>query len=353
MFRRHRKQTKACALAIPVAGRASLYVRAAPGRQTSCEGRAARFGRDPNRPPHAHSVPKRSAIAGRLSQSLLALIWAFPPTCAESQDANSDPAISQQLATSADQSAGPEGDVLSGQRLLQLMYQVKTAPGTDLEGNPVTTTTDMWKIRGDTTFVLGPQWNLVLRGDLPFLAKDKFTDSNPNGGFLYGVGDADGQVALIDNIDARWKIGAGARLIAPTGNDALGSGLWRIMPIVGARYQLSEISSGTYLEPLVRYDVSFAGDPTKKFISNLQLAPMLNLSLPDRWNLTFYPNPEIRWNFGAPITGQTGRLFLPFDARIEKKFSDLIDVSLEVAIPIVKEYPVYNFMTALRFNLTF
>jgi hypothetical protein len=151
----------------------------------------------------------------------------------------------------------------------------------------------------------------------------------------------------------RWTAGAGARLIAPTGDAVLGSGKWQIMPIVGARYALPEISSGSYVEPLFRYDVSFAGDPTKKIISNLQFAPMLNISLPDRWYLTLYPEPEIRWNFGAPITGQTGKLFLPFDARIGRKFSDNFNVALDVAFPIVKQYPVYDFLTALRFTLTF
>ena len=125
------------------------------------------------------------------------------------------------------------------------------------------------------------------------------------------------------------------------------------MPIAAVRYALPEISQGSYFEPLARYDVSFAGDPTKKFISNLQFGPMLNLSLPDRWFFTLYPNPEIRWNFGDPVTGETGRLFLPFDARIGHKFSDAFDVSLEVAVPIVKQYPVYNFMTALRLNANF
>ena len=239
------------------------------------------------------------------------------------------------------------------QRLLQLMYQVKTAPGRDLNGDSVTTTTDTWKIRKDEVFILSPQWSLALRGDLPFLAKNKYTDTNPNGNFLYGLGDADIQAALIDNIDARWKAGGGARLIAPTGDPELSSGLWRIMPIAAARYALPEISSGSYFEPLARYDVSFAGDPTKKFISNLQFAPMLNLTLPNQWFFTFYPSPEIRWNFGAPITGQTGRLFLPIDARIGKKLSGSFDASLEISVPIIKQYPVYNFMTALRLNYSF
>jgi hypothetical protein len=302
--------------------------------------------------PRTRAPGRRLAVRGRWLGCFL-VAAALQPTPAAAQEAPNAAAPSSQVAPSPDQDSGPEGDVLNVQRLLQLLYQVKTSPGTDLNGNPVTTTTDTWKLRGDMTFSLSPQWSLALRGDLPYLAKDKYTDSNPNGDFLYGLGDADIQAALIDNIDERWKAGAGARLIAPTGDAALGSGLWRIMPIVGARCALLEISSGSYFEPLLRYDVSFAGDPTKKFISNLQVAPMLNISLPDRWFFTLYPNPEIRWNFGAPITGRTGRLFLPFDARIGRKFSDNFSASLEVAVPIVKQYPVYDFMTALRLNLTF
>ncbi len=103
----------------------------------------------------------------------------------------------------------------------------------------------------------------------------------------------------------------------------------------------------------MRYDQSFAGDPTKRAVSNLQFAPMINLSLPDHFFFTLYPNPDIRWNFGPAVTGQTGRLFLPFDARIGRKFSKTLTVSLEVGVPIVKQYPVYDFTSQLRVNINF
>ena len=120
------------------------------------------------------------------------------------------------------------------------------------------------------------------------------------------------------------------------------------------RYGLPEISQGSYFEPFARYDVSFAGDPSKKFMSNLQFAPMFNISLPDRSLLTLYPNPEIRWNFeNCSSLPRPVELFLPFDARIGKKLSSSLDISLEVSIPIVKQYPVYDFMTALRINFTY
>jgi hypothetical protein len=249
--------------------------------------------------------------------------------------------------------SAPTGDLLSPQNLLQFEYQAKTTDGKGSDGALRTVTTDTFKLRGDIGIALDNNSQIVLRGDLPYLAKNPVTDGNPGGDFLYGIGDADVQGAIIHQFDARWSAGAGLRLVMPTGDSALGSQKWQTMPIAGVRYALPEISSGSYFEPLARYDVSVGGNPQARNISNLQFAPMLNVSLPNRWFFTFYPSTDIRWNFGDPITGQTGRLFLPFDFRIGKKFTDSFNVSLEISEPIVKQYPVYKFMTALRFNFTF
>lgn len=53
----------------------------------------------------------------------------------------------------------------------------------------------------------------------------------------------------------------------------------------------------------------------------------------------FYPSADIRVNYGPPVTGQTGPLFLPFDVRIGRKLNENTVLSLEVGVPIVKEYP--------------
>jgi hypothetical protein len=273
-------------------------------------------------------------------------------------------AVAQQTSTSAsggpqtadqDQGGGPTGDVLNPSNLFQLYYAVKTAPGSGPNGTIRTVTTDTFKLRGDFSVNLSSDWQLALRGDLPFVSKDPLNSTNSNGDFLYGLGDADAQAVLIREFDARWKAGFGARLITPTGDwdDGLGSGKWQIMPAAGFRYELPEISSGSYFEPFARYDLSFAGDPAKKSISNLQFAPMVNFSLPNGWFFDLYPSPDIRWNFGPPVTGQTGRFFLPFDARIGRKFSKYFNVSLEVGVPIIKQYPVYDFTTQLRVNFNF
>jgi hypothetical protein len=293
------------------------------------------------------------AIARRVIGIALAALAAVP-TAAVAQQA---PASAAGGPQAADQDLGgaPEGDVLNRTRLFQLLYSVKTAPGSGPNGTIRTVTTDTFKLRADTGVPLNSDWQLALRSDLPFVAKDPLNSSNPNADFLYGLGDADVQAALIHEVNARWTIGFGGRLIMPTGDwdDGLGSGKWQIMPIAGVRYALPEISPGSYFEPVVRYDQSFVGDPSRKSISNLQFAPMVNFSLPDRWFFTLYPSEDIRWNFGPTIAGQTGRLFLPFDARIGRKFTKTVNVSLEVGVPIIKQYPVYNFTTQLRMNISF
>jgi outer membrane putative beta-barrel porin/alpha-amylase len=205
----------------------------------------------------------------------------------------------------------------------------------------------------DHALDLAPAWILALRADLPLVAKNPLSSSNPDGDYLSGIGDADIQAVIVHNLDQRWTVGFGARLITPTGDDNLGSGKWQIMPAAGFRYALWEINSSSYFEPVVRYDVSFAGDPTRRNISNLQFAPTFNLGLPDHWFITFYPSPDIRINYGDPITGQTGRLFLPFDARIGRQLSNNIALSFELGVPIIRDYPVYNLKTQVRLNVTY
>jgi len=259
---------------------------------------------------------------------------------------------------STEQNLSTEGGALDQFRpppnLFQIMYDYKTAPGSgSSSGTTREVTTQTLNLRYDHAFDMPSGWVMVTRSDLPLLAKNPITSSDPNGDYLYGVGDADVQAVLIHDINQRWAFGFGMRVIVPTGDDALGSGKWQVMPIVGARYALPEINNSSYFEPLLRYDVSVAGDPTKKNIGNLQFAPMFNIGLPDRWFVTFYPSTDIRINFSDPITGQTGRWFVPFDVRVGKKISDNIALSLEIGVPIIKDYPVYDFKAQLRLNVTY
>ena len=69
--------------------------------------------------------------------------------------------------------------------------------------------------------------------------------------------------------------------------------------------------------------------------------------------MTLYPSTDIRINYGDPLPGQTGRLFLPVDFMVGRNVTKTVDLSLEVSVPVIKNYPVYNFRTVTRVNTQF
>ena len=255
-----------------------------------------------------------------------------------------------------DLGGSPSGDILNPENLFQLYYGVKTAPGSGPNGTIRTVTTDTFKLRGDYAFDLSPDWQFVVRGDLPYLAKDPVNSSNPDGNFIYGLGDADVQGTIIHTFDSRWKAGVATRLITPSGNwdDGLGSGKWQIMPARGDSLQ----PAGNQLRLLFRADRTLrpelrrlrdgeGGQQSAICAHGQYLAarPVLLHPLSERGHPL-----EFR---SLRSTGQTGRLFLPFDAKIGRKFTKTINVSLEVGVPIIKQYPVYDFQSILRVNINF
>ena len=164
-----------------------------------------------------------------------------------------------------------------------------------------------------------------------------------------GLGDSEFQAVLIREFNKRWAAGVGTFILAPTASDQIGSGKWQVMPGFGFRYSFLELGEETFVAPQMRYAVSVAGTASTRDISELQIAPLFNLDLPDRWFLTLYPSFDIRINLGPRVPGQTGQLFLPADAEIGYRLGDYIVIALEGSVPIIKDYPVYDFKTQLRF----
>jgi Putative MetA-pathway of phenol degradation len=237
-------------------------------------------------------------------------------------------------------------DFTRPQRSFETRFLFQTSSGTTSQ-----TDRGSWLLRANWKSDLDAGWKLGLLGQVPVVDKTTF---NPTGvDREFGIGDAAVQAALSHAIDRHWAFGFGARLVAPTAEDSLGSGKWQIMPGFGVRYSFLDIGPDTYFVPVIRYAVSFAGDPSRRNISEPQIAPTLNIGLPDHWFVNFYPSNDIRINFGDPISGQTGRLFLPLDVSVGRKVTDSLIISLEAGVPIVKDYPVYNFKTELRMVLRF
>ena len=256
-------------------------------------------------------------------------------------------------ALQAQQSSTDQGDVdYNGEdftrpvRSFEMRFRYQTSPGTiapTQQGN--------WLLRLNWKAELGGGWRTGLLGQIPVV--DKLTIDPTGANNEFGFGDTAVQGALIHDIDRYWAFGFGARLVGPTAQDSLGTGKWQIMPGFGVRYSFLEVGPDTYFVPVVRYAISFAGNPSRRNISEPQIAPTLNIGLPDRWFVTLYPSNDIRINYGGTVSGQTGRLFLPFDFSVGRKITDRWTISLEASVPMIDDYPVYNFKTELRIVMQF
>ena len=254
----------------------------------------------------------------------------------------------QESTTSESESTNNGSDITRPQNALELRFSDETFSN---DSNATNRARMLLRVTSKISFAA--DWRLALLAQVPLLEEATTTFDPFSVVHEFGLGDAAFQTVLARAINERWAVGVGARLMARTADDDLGSGKWQIMPGFGVRYSLPEYGTDSYFVPAMRWAVSFAGDPSARRISEPQIAPTLNIDLPGRWFFTLYPSYDIRINFGAPKAGQTVRLFLPFDALAGVKLSDNLQISLEAGVPIINEYPVYNFKTEARVRVSF
>ncbi len=253
----------------------------------------------------------------------------------------------QASSFAADPEENPE-DVNTGQDVTNPVQRIDVRVGyTNVPGDDLNAFTFI--LRYDKPIVLGDGWTVGLRFDAPFVYNNVPSADNPDGDYEFGYGDTLAQALIIKAIDKRQAVGFGTQLIAPTATeDQFGTGRWRVVPTVGYRYGLPEISPGSFFVAAVRYDRDFAGDDDRGHVSNLQLSPTLNIALPDKVFLTLYPSTDIRYDFLADDW------FVPFNAQIGKLWGKSIVTSLEIGVPIYKgDAPLYDFRIEGRIGFFF
>jgi hypothetical protein len=234
-------------------------------------------------------------------------------------------------------------DLTKPQNSLDLRFRNRESSGATSQ-----TSRDYWIARITSRIQIDSDWKLSLLAQTDLEDKRTSAEGAPGSEDAFGLGNSVFQAVFIHSLSQRLAYGFGARLVAPTASDDIGSGNWEIMPGFGVRYTFTELSSDTYFVPAMRYAVSFAGNPAKRNISEPQIAPTFNIDLPGPWFLTLYPSYDIRINYGDPVSGQTGRLFLPADLAVGYALSEKVAMSLEVSVPIIKDYPVYDFKAEFR-----
>jgi hypothetical protein len=266
-------------------------------------------------------------------KKLLFLAWAL--IASQPGYANQAIAVAGRQDASAIQ-AGPqqEDPDYNGEDFTRPQRSLEFRPEFRTSSRP-TSETGRWieQLRYNARLDLGPNWRLGYLLQVPVIEQTTTSFVPPSTSRDAGLGGVFAQAALIQTINSNWAYGFDARLVAP-GQDMLGSGKWQIMPGFGVRYSFLEFGTDTYFVPVVRYAISVAGDPNRRNISEPQIAPTLNVGLPNRWFITFYPSNDIRINYGDPVSGQTGRLFLPFDAAIGRNVTDNLVVSFEAGVQL-------------------
>jgi len=201
------------------------------------------------------------------------------------------------------------------------------------------------KLRYERPFDLENFWKIALRVELPVVT----SNDNPSSLYATGLGDTQFQGVVSKELDARQGIGFGVRFWAPTASaDEFGNGRWRMAPSAGYRYNLPELSDGSFFQFLARYQFDFAGDPKRSHTSNLQFAPSLNVGLPQGWSMTLFPSTDIRYDF------MKQQWFVPFDLEIARQWNHNFLTGVEIGVPLFETAnPVYKFKIeghiALRF----
>jgi hypothetical protein len=286
------------------------------------------------------ALSKRSAFVVPCIVSIVAVLFATVPARAGSDD---DILPNQ----TGDDPTQPLGKI-------ELLDRFTTIPGPGVAAGTtkqVDTNTPFARI--EAPFQIAPQWELAFRVEIPAVSTNGVTRENPSGQVVSGFGNVLTQGWLVYQIDPRWAVAAGAQAIAPTSTNGVASDAWEEVTGAVVRVMLPEVSEGSYFAPQVRYGVDFGGNDEGPMLRQLRLMPTLNINLPHDLFLTLYPSPDIRWNYGTPVFGQTGRFFLPLNFMVGWKPTPHTVISVEFGIPIIKDFPAYTFKTQLRVGYLF
>lgn len=235
---------------------------------------------------------------------------------------------------------------------VDIRYQYQNLTPSDHDNANIVT------LRADKPIPIGDGWSLGARFDMPLFFTDAVSADNVDGNTEFGMSDLLAQALFIKTANEKIAYAVGGQLILDTATEQqMGGGKYRLVPTLGMRYALPEISKGTWMAALARYDYDFADgrdeDDTRPHKSELQLAPLINFALPDNWFVDLYPNSDIRYNFGHEYPGDSGRWFIPADVMIGKMVTKSTVASVEASVPIIDDYQVYDFKVEGRVGFFF
>lgn len=257
--------------------------------------------------------------------------------------------ISPALRAGEDEEPNNGQDMTRPLTRFDIRYEYQNSPSASYDDAHILT------LRVDRPFKLSPQWQLATRFDLPFMLTNHQSLDNPNGRMRFGLSDVLMQGMIIHTPSPTFAWAAGAQLVLPTASeDGMGGGKYRVVPTFGARWTTDNILKGSFFALAARWDKDFAASrAASSHVNELQFAPMINIPLKNQWFVNIFPGTEIRYNLGEKRSFDKGRLFLPADVLVGKMLRKNMVGSLEVSVPIIKDYRVYDFKTEARIGIFF
>jgi len=211
-------------------------------------------------------------------------------------------------------------------------------------------------MRMDKPFTLSSEWMLATRVDLPFMLTNVPNMSdNPRGKTHFGMGDVLAQTLLVHVPNKEFAWATGAQVIFPTASEEqMGTGMYRVVPTLGARFGTDRILRGSWVALAARWDRSVAKGRTHTTeVNELQFAPIVNVWLPNYWFVNLFPSPDIRYKLGEKHKGDSGRWFIPANAMLGKMLGKNVVATVEVGVPVVNDYRVYGFKMEMRLGIFF
>lgn len=251
--------------------------------------------------------------------------------------------------------AGEEEALNNGQDMTRpltrfdIRYEYQNAPGSKNDNLNIAT------FRVDKPFPLSEKWILATRFDLPMMLNDQKSRDNPGGAHHFGVGDVLAQAMLVHTPSTHFAWAFGTQVVLPTASeDGMGTGRYRVVPTVGARWTTDHIMRGSWFVIGARWDKDIATNRSNSTKTNeLQFAPTVNIPLPGNAFINLFPSADIRYNAGDKRSVDKGRWFIPANVMVGKMIRKNVVTSMEVGIPIIKDYRLYDFKTEFRIGIFF
>lgn len=256
--------------------------------------------------------------------------------------------VDVRICFSADEVVNNGTDITRPLTRIDVRYQFQNLPA------PANGSNNILTLRADKPVTLTKELKLATRIDMPFVVSNASGPDNRDGKTKAGLGDFLAQTLLIYAPSQRLAFATGAQFMFPTAStDEMGCGKYTVLPTLGARMDMHEISRGSFTAMILRYNVDYAGSSSRNHISELQFAPLVLINLPQLWFINLFPSTDIRYNLADERPGDKGRWFVPLDFMVGKMLNKTTVASLEVSIPIIKDYNVYDFKAEARVGFFF